>query len=135
MLRHLVCEVHIAVKWVNIISAVLLVTAIHNTLLGVLIQCTAGVNCDRMVMEYVHDESCDMLLNVTVRLVPLYGEPHYVTLVQPTTRKKSGNSGTRFIQEVDLTSRADCMASSVGDLTLVDFISVRTPEGARLRCP
>jgi hypothetical protein len=35
------------------------------------------------------------------------------TELQPTMRKKSDNIWTRFIQEVDLTSRADCMAFSV----------------------
>jgi hypothetical protein len=25
-------------------------------------QCTAGLNCDRMIMEYTHGEYCDMLL-------------------------------------------------------------------------
>jgi hypothetical protein len=33
-------------------------------------QCTAGASCDWMVMEYTHDDYCDMLLNVgTVELL------------------------------------------------------------------
>jgi hypothetical protein len=34
-----------------------------------------------MIMEYVPDEVSIMILNVMVRLVPLYGNTHYVALV------------------------------------------------------
>jgi hypothetical protein len=27
-------------------------------------QCIAGLSCDRMIMEYTHDEYCDMLLTL-----------------------------------------------------------------------
>jgi hypothetical protein len=27
-------------------------------------QCTAGLSCDRMIMEYTHDEYCEMLLTL-----------------------------------------------------------------------
>lgn len=43
-------------------SAVSLVMTIYSTLLGVLTQWTAGVSNHQMLMEYTHDEYCDMLL-------------------------------------------------------------------------
>jgi hypothetical protein len=41
-------------------------------------QRTAGLSCDRMIMEYTHDEHCDMLL---LLLVLLHRNARYAILV------------------------------------------------------
>lgn len=48
--------------------AVSLVTTIHSACLGILKPRSAqkGVSCDQMIVQYTHDEYCDMLLTLGI---------------------------------------------------------------------
>jgi hypothetical protein len=66
VLRCLVFEIHVNVKWGNTLLSRALprryikrgVRCTQDT------QCTSGLSCDRMIIEYTHDEYCDMLLTL-----------------------------------------------------------------------
>jgi hypothetical protein len=58
VLRRLVFEMHVTVKCKTLLSSVIYHDDIWST------QCTAGLSCDWMIMEYTHDEHCDMLLTL-----------------------------------------------------------------------
>jgi hypothetical protein len=62
-LRSLVYEIHVTVKWGNIVLSNI---SYHNDIKHIWsildTKCTAGASCAWMIMGYRHDEYCDMLL-------------------------------------------------------------------------
>jgi hypothetical protein len=57
----LVFQMHVTDNW----DVVMFVTVIGSELLGVpKMQCTGRVSCDQMIIQYTHEEYCNMLLTL-----------------------------------------------------------------------
>jgi hypothetical protein len=65
-MRRLVFEIHVTVKWGNTPQQCYLSRRYIKRIVGSTqdTQCTAGLSCDRMIMEYTHDEYRHMLLTL-----------------------------------------------------------------------
>jgi hypothetical protein len=67
MSRDTVFDLHVAVKWGNILLSSVIC---DDDTLGIVrrtqdAQCPVGVSCDRMAVDYTHDEYCNMPLTLS----------------------------------------------------------------------
>jgi hypothetical protein len=64
--RNFICEIHVSVKCGNIVlsSVICHDGRWRDGRCAQGAECTVGVSCNRMIMEYTHDEYCDMPLNL-----------------------------------------------------------------------
>jgi hypothetical protein len=63
-------------------------------------QCTAGLSCDRMIMEYTHDEYCDMLLTLGARNSRAGTAAREYKLCYPGRRHSNANMFRRLEQRL-----------------------------------